>query len=75
MQLLRTILAALLVAVVGLFTAVVVGLSALVLWTRRRWLGGGPRPPVARKGTSMHGGGGRGDVIDIEATEVGRPKR
>ncbi len=73
MHLLRTILAGLLVAVVGIFTAVVVGLGALVLWARRRWLGGNPPPPVTRKGTSMHGGG-RGDVIDIEATEIERPK-
>ena len=75
MRVLRTILAGLLVIVAGLFTAVVVGLSALALWVRRRWLGGNPRPPVTRRRTSPHAAG-QGDVIDIEATEIERtPKR
>ncbi len=76
MQLLKAALAGLFVLAVGFFTAVVIAVSAVVLFVGRLLRG---RPAVG--GTPMHPGGARrgraratsmagGDVIDVDVTEV-----
>ncbi|WP_175414815.1 hypothetical protein [Nibricoccus aquaticus] len=76
MQFLKAALAGLFVLAVGVFTAAVIAVSALVLFVGRFVRG---RASVARGPVHVGGaGGGRaratsmagGDVIDVDATEV-----
>jgi|GEM_PF-2761696 len=73
MRLLKAVLAGFFVMLVGVFTASVIAVSALVIFIGRRLRGDGAavlktrgavmRRPAARRGPV-------GDVIDVDATEV-----
>ena len=77
MQLLRSVLAAMFVVLVGVFTAFVIAVSAVVVFIASRWRslrpgrGGGART----SGTRNRSPDARDEVIDVEATDVTTPAR
>jgi hypothetical protein len=75
MQLLRSVFAALFVVLAGAFAALVIAMSAIVVFIVGRWRGlrvsRGQSAPRTRKEAVPPGG--RDEVIDVEATEVGAP--
>jgi len=75
MRLLKAVLAGFFVLLVGFFTAAVIAVSALALFVGRR-LRGTPsagRPTTNAAGVRRVSPAMRGDVIDVDATEVAEP--
>jgi hypothetical protein len=72
MRLLKSVLAGLLVVMVGMFTAAVIAVSAAAIFIGRRLRGGKNSEEASpmRAGTPPRRMSSAGGVIDVEATEV-----